>query len=222
MNPHAVVFDAYGTLFDVLSVVARADEKIPGDLHTLSTLWRQKQLEYTWLRSLMECYEGFWDVTDAALRAAVAQLKIEASEAQLHALMQAYLSPPAFPDARPALEALRESRRVILSNGSPTMLASAVRRNGMESCFVEVISVDKVKTYKPCPRVYALGTEALDLPAQEILFVSSNSWDVAGAKAFGYQVCWCNRSNAEMEPLGYAPDFVVSGLDQIPHLLQAG
>ena len=222
MNPHAVVFDAYGTLFDVLSVVARADEKIPGDLRTLSTLWRQKQLEYTWLRSLMECYEDFWDVTDAALRAAVTELKIEASEAQLYALMQAYLSPPAFPDARPALEALSGSRRAILSNGSPTMLASAVQRNGMESCFVEVISVDKVKTYKPSPRVYALGTEALDLPAQDILFVSSNSWDVAGAKAFGYQVCWCNRSKAEMEPLGYTPDFVVSGLDQIPHLLQAG
>jgi 2-haloacid dehalogenase len=222
MNPHAVVFDAYGTLFDVLSVVARADVKIPGDLHTLSTLWRQKQLEYTWLRSLMECYEDFWGVTEAALRAALTQLKIEVSEAQLHALMQAYLSPLAFPDARPALEALRESKRAILSNGSPTMLASAVRRNGMESCFVEVISVDKVKTYKPSPRVYALGTEALDLPAQDILFVSSNSWDVAGAKAFGYQVCWCNRSKAEMELLGYAPDFVVSGLDQIPRLLQAG
>jgi 2-haloacid dehalogenase len=222
MNPHAVVFDAYGTLFDVLSVVARADVKIPGDLHTLSTLWRQKQLEYTWLRSLMECYEDFWGVTEAALRAALTQLKIEVSEAQLHTLMQAYLSPPAFPDARPALEALRESRRAILSNGSPAMLGSAVRRNGMESCFVEVISVDKVRTYKPSPRVYALGTEALDLPAQEILFVSSNSWDVAGAKAFGYQVCWCNRSKAEMDRLGYAPDFVVSGLDQIPRLLQAG
>src|SRR5271169_1313545 len=154
MNPHAVVFDAYGTLFDVLSVVARADEKIPADLHTLSTLWRQKQLEYTWLRSLMERYEDFWDVTEAALRAAVTQLKIGPSDSQLQTLMQAYLSPPAFPDARPALEALSGSRMAILSNGSPTMLASAVHLNGMESCFVEVISVDEVKTYKPCPRVY--------------------------------------------------------------------
>jgi 2-haloacid dehalogenase len=222
MNPRAFVFDAYGTLFDVHSAVARSGDNICGDLRALSTLWRQKQLEYTWLRSLMERYEDFWDVTEAALCSALTQLKIEVSEVRIHALMQAYLSPPAFPDARPALEALRESRRAILSNGSPTMLASAVRLNGIESCFVEVISVDKVKMYKPSPRVYALGTEALDLPAQEILFVSSNSWDVAGAKAFGYQVCWCNRSKAEMEPLGYAPDFVVSGLDQIPNLLQAG
>jgi 2-haloacid dehalogenase len=222
MTPRALVFDAYGTLFDVHSIVARSGDNVSGDLRALSTLWRQKQLEYTWLRSLMERYEDFWDVTEAALRAAVTQLKIGASDSQLQTLMQAYLSPPAFPDARPALEALSGSRRAILSNGSPTMLASAVHLNGMESCFVEVISVDKVKTYKPCPRVYALGTEALDLPAQEILFVSSNSWDVAGAKAFGYQACWCNRSDAEMEPLGYAPDFVVSRLDQIPDLLQAG
>jgi 2-haloacid dehalogenase len=222
MNPQAFVFDAYGTLFDVHSVVARAGNAVPADLRALSTLWRQKQLEYTWLRSLMERYEDFWDVTEAALRSAVMQLKIEASDAKLDTLMQAYLSPSAFPDARPALEALGGSRRAILSNGSPAMLASAVRLNGMESCFVEVLSVDKVKTYKPSPRAYAVGTEALDLPAQEILFVSSNSWDVAGAKAFGYQVCWCNRYKAEMEPLGYAPDFVVSRLDQIPHLLQAG
>ena len=222
MNPRAFVFDAYGTLFDVHSVVARSGGNICGDLRALSTVWRQKQLEYTWLRSLMERYEDFWDVTEAALRSAVTQLKIEASDAQLQTLMQSYLSPPVFPDAKPALHALSGSQRAILSNGSPTMLASAVRLNGIESCFVEVISVDKVKTYKPSPRVYALGTEALDLPAQEILFVSSNSWDVAGAKAFGYQVCWCNRSKAEMEPLGYVPDFVVSGLDQIPNLLQAG
>src|SRR5579859_4132705 len=144
MSPRALVFDAYGTLFDVHSVVVQAGN-IAGDLHALATLWRQKQLEYTWLRSLMECYEDFWDVTEAALRAAVAQLKIEASDAQLQTLMQAYLSPPAFPDARPALEALSGSRRAILSNGSPTMLASAVHFNGMESCFAEVISVDKVK-----------------------------------------------------------------------------
>jgi len=214
MRPQAFIFDAYGTLFDVHSVVVRAGNDIPGDLNALSTLWRQKQLEYTWLRSLMERYEDFWDVTEAALRSAVMQLKIAVNDAQLDSLMQAYLFPSAFPDARPALNALG-APLAILSNGSPKMLAEAVRHNGLEHYFAEIISVDRVKTYKPSPRVYALGTEILHIPASEILFVSSNSWDVAGAKAFGYNVCWCNRSQAPMEYLGYWPDLTVLRLDQI-------
>jgi 2-haloacid dehalogenase len=210
MNPKAVIFDAYGTLFDVHSVVR-------GDVHSqaLSALWRQKQLEYTWLRSLMGSYQDFWEVTHAALVAAVRQLKIEASRAQLNSLMQAYLVPAAFLDVRTAVERLKGTPLAILSNGSPKMLESAVRHNGLESWFASVISVDRVKTYKPSPLVYALGPEILRHPAKEILFVSSNSWDAAGAKAFGYQVCWCNRSAAEMEELGFAPDITVSSLDEI-------
>ena len=107
MKPKAIVFDAYGTLFDVHSIAARAGNNIPGDLPALSNLWRQKQLEYTWLRSLMERYQDFWDVTEAALRAAVTQLKIQASDAELHGLMQAYLRPSAFPDVTEALDALQ-------------------------------------------------------------------------------------------------------------------
>jgi len=219
MKPKAFVFDAYGTLFDVHSVVLRAGDGIPGDLHALSTLWRQKQLEYTWLRSLMERYEDFWDVTAAALRSAVTQLKIDASSAQLDRLMQAYLRPSAFPDARPALDALKGAPLAILSNGSPKMLESAVSHNRLEHYFAEIISVDTVKTYKPSPRVYALATEILNLPASEILFLSSNSWDVAGAKAFGYKVCWCNRSQGQMEQLGFWPDATVLRLGQIPDCL---
>lgn len=214
-RPQAFIFDAYGTLFDVHSVVVRAGNDIPGDLNALSTLWRQKQLEYTWLRSLMERYEDFWGVTEAALRSAVTQLKIEASDAQLDSLMQAYLFPSAFPDVKLALDALQGVPLAILSNGSPEMLAEAVRRNGLEHYFAEIISVDRAKSYKPSPRVYTLGTEILQIPASEILFVSSNSWDVAGAKAFGYNVCWCNRSQAPMEYLGYWPDMTVLRLDQI-------
>jgi 2-haloacid dehalogenase len=191
----------------------------PGDLQALSAFWRQKQLEYTWLRSLMERYENFWDVTEAALHSAVRELKIEASDLQLDTLMQAYLFPSAFPDVRPAMEALKGVPLAILSNGSPTMLESAVRHNGLESDFAEIISADRVKTYKPSPRVYALGTEILNLPASDILFVSSNSWDAAGAKAFGYKVCWCNRFKGEMEYLGCPPDLVVPRLDQIAHRL---
>jgi 2-haloacid dehalogenase len=218
MKPRAFVFDAYGTLFDVHSVVVRA-ANLPGDLQALSALWRQKQLEYTWLRSLMERYHDFWDVTEAALRAAVTQLKIQASDAELHGLMQAYLRPSAFPDVTKALDALQDTPLAILSNGSPKMLASAVQHNGLTSYFAEIISVDRVRTYKPSPRVYALAPEVLGFPPEEILFVSSNSWDVAGAKAFGYKVCWCNRSQGHMEHLGFSADFTIIRLDQIPDCL---
>lgn len=220
MKPRALVFDAYGTLFDVHSVVFRASH-VPGDLHALSTLWRQKQLEYTWLRALMQRYQDFWEVTEAALRASVRQLKIEASEEQICGLMQAFLAPATFPDVRAALDALaRLGPMAILSNGSPKMLASAVQENGLSSYFAEIISVDRVKTYKPSPRVYTLASEALSLAPEEILFVSSNSWDVAGAKAFGYKTCWCNRSQGYMEQLGFAADFTVLRLDQIEDCLE--
>ena len=211
----AFLFDAYGTLFDVHSVVVRAGAGMPGDLDALSQLWRQKQLEFTWLRALMDRYQDFEKITEDALRTALAQLHIEVNEPQIQQLMDAYLAPAVFPDAKVCLEALCDFPRAILSNGSPKMIESAVRNNGLESFFSSVISVDQVKTYKPSPRVYQLGPEALHLPAQEILFVSSNAWDAAGAKAFGYRVCWCNRSGRPMERLGFAPDIVVSSLDQL-------
>lgn len=217
MKSRAYIFDAYGTLFDVHSVVQRGG--IPEDLQALSTLWRQKQLEYTWLRALMERYENFWEVTEAALRLAVRELKIELNGAQLDHLMQAYLFPSVFPDVQPALDALKPAPLAILSNGSPKMLESAVHHNGLESYFVEIISVDRVKTYKPSPRVYALGHETLHLPAREVLFISSNAWDAAGAKAFGYQVCWCNRTGAGEEHLGFPADMTVLRLDHIVHRL---
>jgi 2-haloacid dehalogenase len=218
-QPQAVLFDAYGTLFDVHRIVARSavciDVGIPGKAEALSQLWRRKQLEYTWLRALMNRYEDFWRITEAALRSALSELSIEATDRQLGELMDAYLCPPVFEEVGTALQSLKRSPLAILSNGSPTMLDSAVRNNGLGSWFVEVISVDRVKTYKPSPRVYALGIEILNLPAAEILFVSSNSWDAAGAKAFGYQVCWCNRSGAKGDDQGFVPDLVVSRLDQI-------
>jgi 2-haloacid dehalogenase len=211
----AFLFDAYGTLLDVHSVVVRAGSAVAGDLDALSQLWRQKQLEFTWLRTLMDRYQDFEKITEDALRTAIEQLHLAATEAQVRKLLDAYLTPAVFPDAKAALEALRDFPRAILSNGSPRMLEAAVRNNGLESCFSNVISVDQVKTYKPSPRVYQLGPEALHLPAEEILFVSSNAWDAAGAKAFGYSVCWCNRSGRPMDRLGFAPDMVVSSLDQL-------
>ena len=200
-------------------MVLRAGTGLAGDLQALSRLWRQKQLEFTWLRALMNRYQDFWQVTEAALRTALAQLHMEASESQIRQLLDAYLAPAVFPDAQAVLEALRDFRRAILSNGSPAMLEAAVRNNSLQSYFSSIISVDQVQTYKPAPRVYQLGLDALHLPAEEILFVSSNAWDAAGAKAFGYSVCWCNRGDGEMDRLGFAPDIVVSSLDQIPSRL---
>ncbi len=213
----AFVFDAYGTLFDVHSFDVHSLDvhSVAPRGEALSRLWRQKQVEYTWRRALMQRYQDFWHVTEEALRAAALQLQIELAEPQIDALMQAYLAPAAFVEVRAALDALKSAPLAILSNGSPRMLEGAVRANGLESYFSHVISVDEVATYKPSPAVYALGPEALKIPAGEMLFVSANAWDAAGAKAYGYQVCWCNRSGAPIDALGFEPDFTVERLDQI-------
>lgn len=209
------VFDAYGTLFDVHSVV-EAGRSLTADPGALSMLWRQKQLEYTWLRSLMGRYEDFWAVTEAALRYAVQRLGLPATEAQLAALMDAYLSLASFPEVRDALTRLGPRPRAILSNGAPGMLQAAVRSSGLEPLLDHVISVDSVRIYKPAPAVYALGPRTLGVAADELVFVSSNAWDVAGAKAFGYRVAWCNRLGAPEEQLGVRADWVITTLADLP------
>jgi 2-haloacid dehalogenase len=216
--PRAFVFDAYGTLFDVHSVV-ETGRAITADPQGLSALWRQKQIEYTWLRALMGRYEDFWAVTEAALRFAVRRLGLTAGEDEIRALMEAYLSLRTFPEVTAALARLGGAPLGILSNGSPRMLEAAVRSSGLAGVFQHVLSVDAVETYKPSPEVYALGPRAFGLPAADILFVSSNAWDVAGAKAFGFQVCWCNRLGAQMDSLGVLPDYEVERLDRIPERL---
>ena len=214
-RPKAIVFDAYGTLFDVHSVV-EAGRAVTTDPQGLSTLWRQKQLEYTWLRTLMGRYEDFWAVTEAALRFALERLGIQAGAAEVHRLMDAYLSLATFPEVSSALHAMAGTPLGILSNGSSRMLEAAVRSSGLSGMFRHVLSVDAVRAYKPSPAVYELGTRAFGLPAGEILFVSSNAWDVSGAKTFGYRCCWCNRLAASMERLGVLPDLEVRSLDEIP------
>jgi 2-haloacid dehalogenase len=209
------VFDAYGTLFDVHSVV-EAGREITSDPAALSATWRQKQLEYTWLRALMGTYADFWVVTEAALRYSIRRLGLGATEAQVRRLMDAYLSLACFPEVKAALGRLAGRPRAVLSNGSPAMLAAAVTASGLTGLLEHVISVDRVKTYKPSPLVYALGPQILGIAAGELLFVSSNGWDVAGAKSFGYQVVWCNRTGAPEEALGVSPDLVVGSLDTLP------
>ena len=216
--PRAFVFDAYGTLFDVHSIVDTARAITP-DPQALSLLWRQKQLEYTWLRSLMERYEDFWVVTGQALRYAMRRLGITATEAHVATLMDAYLTLLPFPEVPSALRALAGTPLAILSNGSPRMLESAVRSSGLDGVFAHVLSVDAVAMYKPSPRVYEMASRVLGVEPGEILFVSSNGWDVAGASSFGFRTCWCNRANAPAEELEVTPDYEVDRLDAIPDKL---
>ena len=209
------VFDAYGTLFDVHSVI-EAGRAITADPEALSATWRQKQLEYTWLRALMGRYEDFWAVTEQALRYAVRRLGLRVSGPEIARLMEAYLTLAPFSDARRGLERLHGAPRAVLSNGAPRMLDAVVRSSGLAPLLDHVISVDAAKTYKPSPEAYALGPRVIGVPAAELLFVSSNAWDVAGAKAFGYRVAWCNRSGAPTEELGVGPDIVITNLDELP------
>jgi 2-haloacid dehalogenase len=215
----AVVFDAYGTLFDVHSVMAACRE-VTSDPEALSLQWRAKQLEYTWLRSLMGRYEDFWEVTRAALRFALKRLKLEAGEAQIGRLMDAYLSLQPFPEVPAALRALRPRYTLaILSNGSPRMLQAAVESSGLGPYLQHVLSVDALRVYKPSPAVYELAPKTMGVPENTIVFVSSNAFDVIGAKAYGFQVCWCNRAGAPLDELGFAPDHTLRRLDELPKLL---
>ncbi len=205
----ALVFDAYGTLFDVRSVLTRCEEKFPGHGSDLTGLWRTKQLEYTWLRSLMGRYEDFWQITQDGLAFACRSLGLAPSHDQVERLMQAYLTLSPFPEVAAALDALSRVPCSILSNGSPKMLDSVVRNAGLEGRFRHILSVEEVRAYKPSPVVYQLAEKHLGIRRDEIGFVSSNCWDVAGGKGFGFQAFWLNRQNAPLEALGFQPDRII-------------
>jgi len=217
----AFVFDAYGTLFDVHSVVTVL-KTITTNAEALSLLWRTKQLEYTWLRSLMGRYVDFWTVTDEALRFALKRFGLSITPEQHTTLLNAYLQLTAYPDIPAMLAGLAPRPCVILSNGSPRMLAAAVASSGLAGQFAHILSVDRIKVYKPDPRVYELAPQALGLPKAAIVFVSSNAFDVMGAKAYGFQVAWINRTQAEFDELGLTPDVVLTQLDALPQVFPAG
>ncbi len=202
----AIVFDAYGTLFDVHSVVEAAERAFPGKGKALSQLWRAKQLEYTWLRSLFGEYQDFWQVTQDGLRFTCQALGLECSSQVQRLLMDEYLQLAAFPRSKQALDALSAKSLAILSNGSPRMLSEVVASAGLSGRFAQVISVDEVRIYKPSPRVYELAPVKLGVAKERIGFVTSNYFDVAGAKAFGFYVYWVNRSAAPADLLGVRPD----------------
>jgi 2-haloacid dehalogenase len=214
----AWVFDAYGTLFDPFSVERKAERIFPGGGEALSQLWRSRQLEYTWLRALMNDYADFWQVTRDALVYACRRLGLQCAPAPQEELMQEYLHLEVYPDVTVGLAALPSERLTILSNGSPRMLEAVVEHAGLKQAFATLLSVDKVRTYKPRPAVYQLAVEALNLKKREIGFVSSNYWDVVGAAAFGFPAFWLNRSNAIPDELGTAPEATITGLRELADL----
>ena len=231
MTIQAVVFDAYGTLYDVQSVQAQAEALCPGKGEVITHVWRLKQLEYTWLRSLLQEYEDFWEVTRASLDFALRAAGVEPNDAICGPLMENYLQLDPYPEAREALAALAGRKLAILSNGTPGMLQKLVRNSGLNRWIESAISIDGVRTYKPDRSCYALVEPVLEVPKEEVLFVSSNSFDVVGAKAFGFKVAWIRRSGGSgpatmlgmlrgrAEELGHAPDHVVSALSELPKLL---
>ncbi len=220
----AFAFDAYGTLFDVFSVTALCEELFPGTGGALAQRWRAKQLQYSLLRSLMGRHRDFWLVTEDALAYAARSLELDLTDARRARLMDAYLSLEAFPDVRPGLEALRARgvRLAILSNGEPRMLEAAARSAGIDTLLDTIISVEEVKIFKVSPRVYNLGLERLGVGRAALGFVSSNSWDIAGAASAGLTTFWIQRSAAEPpEELGFAATRVVAAITDLPPLLEA-
>lgn len=213
----AVVFDAYATLFDVYSVDTLAESYFPGQGSALAMLWRQKQIEYTRLRSLCGQYVSFWDLTADALRYAARALQLDINADQHHRLMNQYACLRPFPENQAALEAIQALGLpcVILSNGTHSLIDIALRYNDMGHLFDRILSADQVRTFKTAPQVYQLAVDTLGLPAEEILFVSGNSWDACAATWFGYTTFWINRNGAPSEELGVSPTATGSSMADV-------
>lgn len=216
----AVLFDAYGTLFDVYSVSLAAEQLFPGHGQALSVLWRDKQIEYTHLVTTSNDgahYQPFWDLTRAALRYACKRLGLALNGEREERLMNQYRHLSAFPENKDVLQALKQRGVVtgILSNGDPAMLAVAVKSAGLEGLLDHVVSIDGIRKYKTHPDAYALGLQATGLAAQQIVFVSCNSWDALAATWFGYQTLWVNRYQLPFEELGTPPTYTGSSLRDV-------
>jgi 2-haloacid dehalogenase len=242
MRIKALVFDAYGTLYDTQSVSAVTDRAFPGRGEYITQLWRMKQLEYTWLRSMMGRYEDFWTITRDALSYTLATLGLEADEAHFEAIAQAYNQLSPYPDAEDALTGLGSYRRAIFSNGSPAMLGALTRHSGFDRHLETVMSVDAKRIFKPDPRAYELVEETMGVSPDEVLLVSSNGFDVSGAKSFGFKVARIERVSPaalsaeiaaapvigpqtmfkavrmQSEALGWSADYTIGSLKELPAL----
>ena len=231
-RPQAVLFDAYGTLFDVYSVGALAEQRFPGQGKAIALLWRDKQIEYTRLVTTSANaqgqvgaqYQPFWELTRAALRYSCAALQLDLSEGVEAELMNQYRALTAFPENKATLRELKALGvpTGILSNGDPDMLGVAVRSAGLSEYLDHVISADQVRLYKTHPEVYALGPQTLGLAAKDILFVSSNGWDALGATWLGFHTLWINRAGLPVEALQPAPHRIGSSLRDVLSFFESG
>ena len=245
MSIKAVVFDAYGTLYDTQSVAAVTEETFPGYGDIITQIWRIKQLEYSWLRSLMRRYRDFHAITRDSLAYTLRVLGLTYDDAVFARIMEKYLHLDLYPEATTALEAMKDRKLAILSNGSPDMLNALVRNTGLDRVLDATISVDVKKTFKPDSDVYSLVEETIGVPPASVLFVSSNPWDACGAKAFGLNVAWIERVTPEsialacvdsetvapltmfkalrtqMDELGYEPDHRIRSLLDLPEIATA-
>ncbi len=216
----ACVFDAYGTLFDVHSAVGVHRERLGAKADAVSMTWRTKQLEYTWLRSLMGAYTDFWQITGDALDYALEMHGVE-DAALRDDLAQAYLTLDAYPEVTQTLTRLNNAGIpcAILTNGSPAMISAAVESAGLQNLLAHNLSVESVGIFKPDPRVYQLAVDAVGVPAERISFQSSNAWDAAGAAHFGFKVAWINRFGQKRERLPAQPDAELTELSALIELL---
>ena len=245
MTIKAVVFDAYGTLYDIQSVAAVTEDAFPGYGEIITQIWRIKQLEYTWLRSLMRRYEDFSVITQDSLTYALRCLGLKNDPAVFERIMEKYLHLDLYPDAMAALAAMKDRKLAILSNGSTAMLNALVRNSGLDCMLDATISIDSKKIFKPSPDAYSLIESVLGVPPAQVLFVSSNPWDACGAKAFGLNVAWIQRVTPEamalvcvksdlvapltmfkairtqMDELGLDPDYRIHALSELPGLIAA-
>ncbi|MBW7962793.1 haloacid dehalogenase type II [Bradyrhizobium sp. BR 10261] len=243
MSIKAVVFDAYGTLYDIQSVADITEDAFPGYGEIITQVWRIKQLEYTWLRSLMRRYRDFAAVTRDSLAYTLRMLGLAYDNEAFERVVEKYLHLDLYPDATTALTALKPRKLAILSNGSPDMLNALVRNSGLDRLLDATISVDARKIFKPSPEAYELIGEVLGTAPEEVLFVSSNPWDVAGAKSFGLNVAWIELITPEamalacvetelvapltmfkairtqMDELGFAPDYLMRSLSDLPGII---
>ncbi|MFK8793993.1 haloacid dehalogenase type II [Planococcus plakortidis] len=208
----AFVFDVYGTLFDVIAIKEQCEELFPGHGEAISQTWRTKQVEYFMMRQLMEKYRSFAEVTRSALKYALESEGLESTEAIERQLMDAYLHLPLYEESEAVLRELQNHKLVVFSNGSHDMLDPLIENAGIQGLLDEALSVDDIGQFKPAPAAYQYALSRLGIERDEVLFMSSNGWDISGAKNFGFRTAWINRKQAPVEQLGLEPDYVFSDL----------
>ena len=218
-NIKAIIFDAYGTLFDVNSAAEKCRSKIGDKWESFANYWRKTQLEYTWLRSLMGRHKDFWQITDDSLDKSMQAFNID--KAMKNELLDLYKILSPYPEVKETLEKLKEKRYklAILSNGTPALLNELVKSNGLQNLFDDIFSIEEVKIYKPSSKVYDMPVKKYSIKNEEVAFLSANTWDVSGGGNYGFTSIWVNRNKNIFDNLDYKPKNEISGLNQLIDIL---